>query len=149
MTKPLVFRQKNGLSAYALACGHIQRAAHTIGNAYELRVDLFHDGGAYHVRAHEHGGRGRLLWDSFESIANARRCWEKSVIQHLGERIRQAKADRRYSVAQEFTGERDPFYVARIEGAPRSSWIGKSATAAGAWLLVAADKENRARELVA
>lgn len=144
------FRQSNGLSAYALACGYIQRAAYSRGEQpdlcpdYELRVDLYHEGACYHVRAHEHAGRGRLSWESFDTLGAARKAWQRAVAQRLGDRIRAAKADRRYWVSREHTGEADPYYVARIEGSPRQSWIGKSATEAGAWLLVAADKDGRA-----
>lgn len=142
MSKAIQFHQKNGLTPYALACGHIQRAARVIGADYELRVDLWHEGACFHVRAHEHGGRGRLSWDSTHSLTEARKAWAETVKLHFGDRLGAVKADKRFSVAQEYTGERDPYWVARIEGAPRDSWIGKSATVEGAWLL-AADKRDQ------
>lgn len=142
MNKPIKFLQKNGLTAYSLACGNIQRAAHIVGADFELRVDLYHDGSCYHVRAHEHGGRGRLMWESFEKLGDARQAWRYAVVLYHGARIAAAKADRRYAVAQEFVGERAPYWVARFDTG-RDSWIGKSQTEQGAWLLAAADKDQR------
>lgn len=83
MNKPDRFHQKNGLSAYALACGYIQRTARTIGADYELRIDLWHEGACYHVRAHEHGGRGRLCWESFGRLTDARKAYRRAVNAYL------------------------------------------------------------------
>ena len=57
------------VSAYGLACGYVEQAV--IG---ETRIRLWAEGGCYHVRAHESGfgGHGRLFWDSFELLADAR-----------------------------------------------------------------------------
>jgi hypothetical protein len=139
MSSNLKFHQKNGLTAYSFACGNIQRAAYAVGD-YELRVDLWHEGACYHVRAHEHGGRGRLVWDSFGSLTEARKFWAQTVALYHGERIATVKADKRYAVASEFCGEREPYYVARDCG----GWIGKSATVQGAWLLAYRAKQQLA-----
>lgn len=138
------FNQKNGLSEYALDYGYIQRAARHSGGGYELRVDLFKDCGAYYVRAHEYDGRGQLAWESFDTLTAARAFWVRLVKEHHGSAIAEAKADKRFWVSREFCGESEPFYVARMEGASRSSWVGKSRTEYGAWLLVFQEKQQMA-----
>lgn len=63
------FHNSNGtLTAYAFACGYIERK-----ETENLRLDLWHEGACYHVKAHEFNGRGRLTWESFDGLAAARR----------------------------------------------------------------------------
>lgn len=50
------FRCNRGLTRYAFACGYIQRASAT-KDGKECRVDLWHEGACYHVRAHEFVGK--------------------------------------------------------------------------------------------
>lgn len=139
MSKPIKFQQKNGLTVYALACGYLQTAKLQTGEL-ELRVTLEHTGGnCYHVTAYEHGGRGQLHYSATESIGHARKVWAEWVERCHGVHIKAVKADKRYGVAQEFCGEREAMYVARWEG----KWLGKSQTAAGAWLLAYADLRSR------
>jgi hypothetical protein len=135
------FNQVNGLTVYAFACGYLQTAKFTDLQGVEIEVTLAHTGGnCYAVKAHEFGGRGSIHYTVTESIGNARKLWAQLVEQLHGARIKAAKADKRYSVEREFCGEVDPHYVARFEG----QWLGKSATAAGAWLLAARDIQQRA-----
>lgn len=139
MNKPIKFQQKSGLTVYALSCGYQQIAKLQTGEL-DLRVTLQHTGGNYYsVTAHEHGGRGQLHYTATESIGHARQVWARWVERLLGVHITAAKVDRRYSVTQEFCGEREALYVARFEG----EWVGKSQTPAGAWLLAYADLRSR------
>ena len=142
MTTPK-FKQKNGLTVYALSCGYIQIAKYTDLQGVESEVTLRHEGGnCYTVRGAQFGGPAKTDYLATESIRRAREFWQLNVDRLMGERIKAAKADKRYAVALEFCGEREPHYVARFESG-RDSWLGKSETAAGAWLLVAKDKEQR------
>lgn len=142
MTTPK-FKQKNGLTVYAFSCGYIQVAKYTDLDGVESEVTLRHEGGnCYTVRAAQFGGPAKTQYLATESIAHARKFWQQNVDRLHGDRIKVAKADKRYTVALEFCGEREPHYVARFESG-RDSWLGKSDTMAGAWLLVAKDKEQR------
>lgn len=140
MATPVKFHQKNGLTVYAFACGYIQSAKFTDAQGVELDVTLSHTGGnCYVIKAYEFGGRGNLHHIVTESIGLARQLWAQWVGECHGARIKAAKSDKRYSVASEFCGEREALYVARFEG----EWLGKSNTAAGAWLLAARDIQQR------
>ena len=68
------FYTTNGdLTAYALACGHVQR--HETDNG--SRVDLYYDG-CYHVRVFI-SGVGRRSWDCYATLADARKAWRDRV----------------------------------------------------------------------
>jgi len=114
MTTP-VFKTKSGLSAYALACGYIQRFELT-DNKRDLVVDLWHEGACYHVRAHDHKGPGRIMWESFDTLTEARREWRKAVYLYAGADLRTIQRDSRYTVAREYHGEAQPSYIARFCG---------------------------------
>lgn len=144
MTKPIKFYQKSGLTVYAFACGYLQIAKYTDLQGVESEVTLRHEGGnCYTVNARQFGGTAKSAYLATESIGTARKCWAENVERLMGDRIKAAKADKRYSVTHEFCGESEPLYVARFESG-RDSWLGKSVTQAGAWLLAAKDKEQRA-----
>lgn len=141
MTTPK-FKQKNGLTVYALSCGYIQIAKYTDLAGVESEVTLRHEGGnCYTVRAAQYGGPAKTEYLATESIGKARKFWQQNVDRLHGDRIKAAKADKRYSVTSEFCGESEPHYVARFQS-DRSLWVGKSDTLAGAWLLIAKDKEQ-------
>jgi len=137
-SKPLVFRQKNGLTQYALACGYIQRVEATVAGR-NIRIDLWHEGACYHARAHDFTESGRLSWVSEESLTDARAQWEALVWEHFGEALREVAKDARYSYRREFHGEQDPSYVARFEG----EWCGKSETVVGAMMQAYTHKVGR------
>jgi len=70
------FRNKDGsLSAYALACGYIQRR----DTAPNVSITLWHEGACYHVRKHDHNTGRRAFWHSTESLTEARRVFRKGV----------------------------------------------------------------------
>lgn len=58
------------LSAYNLACGYVQRFEQ--GN---FSVSLWREHNAYHVRAHEFNGRGRIAWEVFRTLTLARKSF--------------------------------------------------------------------------
>lgn len=136
------FRNKSGLTAQALACGYIQRAQlETL--LTRSRIDLYHEGACYHVRGYDFKERGRLVWERFDKLSEARKAWASQVAKEYGERITAVKCDSRYRVTREFTGDDGQVYVARFSG----EWLGKSDTEAGAWLIAYQDFHNRAADL--
>lgn len=56
------------VSAYGFACGYCERAKFG-----ETEVSLWREHGVYHVRAHNFGYHGRLFWDSFRLLSDARK----------------------------------------------------------------------------
>lgn len=56
------------LSQYALACGSVERAAKR-----NTVINMWLEHGVYHVRGHDHDKRGRLFWDTFETVTEARK----------------------------------------------------------------------------
>ena len=59
------------LSTYALACGYLQQFPK--GNASD-QVTLWHEGACFHVRRHN-DAQGRVFWESFASIGEARKLF--------------------------------------------------------------------------
>ena len=71
------FNNKDGsLTVYALACGYIEQ--HDI-KENDCRVTLWGECGQYHVRAHQFNGGGRLAWESFHSIKDAREFYKEQI----------------------------------------------------------------------
>ena len=68
--KELTLTSKGWLRPYALACGYVEQRI--IG---KLHVDLWREHGVYHVRAHEFDGRGRIAWESFSVLQEARKAF--------------------------------------------------------------------------
>lgn len=62
------------LTPYALACGYIERAELAGG----VSVTLWAEHGTIHVRAHD-ALRGRVFWDSFETVTAARARFTRAV----------------------------------------------------------------------
>lgn len=67
------------VSAYQLACGHVQRR-----ETATLQTTLWHEYGVYHVRTHEFGGRGRLAWETFQTLREARRKMSRQHREYKG-----------------------------------------------------------------
>lgn len=105
------FRHITGLTAYAFACGYIQRFD-MLDEEGLLRIDLWHEGACYHARVTLEGERRE--WVSEGNLGDARAQWHKFVRYYAGSRLKQIKKDKRYSVAREFHGEGDPSWVARF-----------------------------------
>lgn len=68
------FRLKNGvdLSAYALACGYVQRRAVST----DVDIVLWHEGACFHVRAHDYTAGRRVFWFSTMRLTDARRVYK-------------------------------------------------------------------------
>ena len=66
------------LTAYELSCGYVQR---TVPRSLlpSLTITLWREHGTYHVRAHDFKGRGRLFWDSFRTVTEARKRFAAAV----------------------------------------------------------------------
>ena len=64
------FHNKNGtLTAYAFACGYIERK-----ETENLRLDLWREGACWHVRANDFDAANcRLFWESFDLLTEARK----------------------------------------------------------------------------
>lgn len=71
------FNNKDGsLTVYALACGYVEQ--HDI-KENDCRVTLWGEAGQYHVRAHQFNGAGRLAWETFHSVKDARAFYKSQV----------------------------------------------------------------------
>lgn len=68
------FHNKNGtLTAYAFACGYIEkRTLATDGG----EATLYRDGACWHVQARD-DARGRFLWECFDTLTPARAFFRK------------------------------------------------------------------------
>lgn len=71
---PRYYTKAGRLTRYALECGYVEQAEHN-----SIQTTLWRSHGAYHVRQHEYGGRGRITWESFRSLAAARRRYDDLV----------------------------------------------------------------------
>lgn len=87
------FKNKDGsLTAYSFACGYVQE--------FELngvRLQLYHEGAVYQVRAHDHNTGTRLFWDSFDSyiaggLGLARKRYAQAVKDIKAQSKQQTKA---------------------------------------------------------
>jgi hypothetical protein len=67
------YNSQGRLTVYALACGYIELTEHN-GQA----LSLWHEGGAYQVRVHDHTTGKRILWDSFYSLLEARDRYDRA-----------------------------------------------------------------------
>jgi hypothetical protein len=66
------FKTKAGrLTPYALNCGYVERK-----ETEALRLDLWHDGGIFHVRAHDFANHARLFWECFHTLTEARKFYD-------------------------------------------------------------------------
>lgn len=71
------FNNKDGsLTRYAFACGYVEQHDNKETNS---RVTLWLDCGAYHVRSHQFNGAGRLAWETFPTVKEARKFYKEQV----------------------------------------------------------------------
>lgn len=127
------FYQKNGLTEYALSCGYIQTIKHD-----EKEVQLYKDG-CYHVRTFDRED-GTRLWECFDSIADARKYWEREVRRAFNPLLKFISMDRRYTFASEHTGNGyGAKYVVRFCG----DWVGEAETIYGAKMVAYVNKITR------
>lgn len=80
------FKTKSGdLTHYALACGYVQRV-----DCHNVLLTLWYEGGTvFHVRGHEIEGRGRLFWETFERLSDARKFYKAKAREFYGRQWRQ------------------------------------------------------------
>lgn len=128
------FQLKTGLSAYSFACGYQQIAA--IG---DVTLTMWHEGACFHVRAHDHENAGRLFWESFDNVTQARKFFETKLIDLFGDKVKDIKRDKRYTVTFEFCGYVDPKWVVRFCG----DWVDTSTTKSAAYCVAYTHAENR------
>lgn len=78
------------ISAYGLACGYVESVYHG-----RVNVCLWAEGGCYHVRAHDHGERRRVFWESFRLLSDARKHFDHGralIVAHNTTRADKARA---------------------------------------------------------
>lgn len=84
-------RTKSGhVSAYGFACGYVESVYHG-----RVNVTLWQEHGVYHVRAHDHGERRRVFWESFRLLSDARRHFDHGralIVAHNTTRADKARA---------------------------------------------------------
>lgn len=68
---------KGRLTPYALACGYVE--TRTLAYSDGATVTLWHEHGAFHVRAHDKDS-GRLFWATPETIQQARALFDMAEI---------------------------------------------------------------------
>jgi hypothetical protein len=67
-------KTKSGrLTAYGFACGYVEEHEKD-----QVRTVLWHEGATFHVRQHDHKQQKRIFWDTFTSITEARRRFDKA-----------------------------------------------------------------------
>ena len=59
------------LTLYALACGYVERK-----EVSDLRLDLWHEGAVFHVRAHNFANHTHVFWESFGTLTAARKFFD-------------------------------------------------------------------------
>lgn len=79
MTK--YYTKAGRLTPYALSCGYVEQEEHN-----NIQTTLWLSHGAYHVRQHDYGGRGRITWESFRSLVAARKRYSALVRQSKTQR---------------------------------------------------------------
>ncbi len=128
------FRNANGLTAFALACGYVQMVE---GRDREM-VDLFKAHGCYHVRAFNADGE-RQAWFSVVSLTDARRHWKELVKLIFGARIAQVKRCKRYEVRHvlDLRGEAVYQVIYRYDGESRH--VGYCENKDAAWMIAHRD----------
>lgn len=62
------------LTPYGLACGYIEECEPRPG----VRLQLWQEHGALHVRAHDHNNHERLFWDCPETLTEARARYSRA-----------------------------------------------------------------------
>ena len=67
------FRTSRGrLTAYSFHCGYTE-----VKRDGDIETTMWHEGIVYHVRQFDHGPKtwGRKFWKTFETLTEARRCF--------------------------------------------------------------------------
>src|SRR5262245_30259096 len=73
MSNTSFHNQHGRLTAYALACGYVE--SKDIG---QVNVALWQEHVVFHVRAHDRGTGRRVFWESFRTMTEARRLYDRA-----------------------------------------------------------------------
>lgn len=69
------FRTSTGrLTAYSICCGYLEQKE----APGEVITTLWHEGAVYHVKQFDHDKMKVNLWESFETLAEARNCFGRA-----------------------------------------------------------------------
>ena len=73
-----VFKTSQGrLTAYALACGYIEKRP--LKGFADASVTLWHEGGpGFHIRAHDSETGTRLFWETAATLGEARKVYDRA-----------------------------------------------------------------------
>lgn len=74
MSRPEFKTQAGEHTMYGLSCGYFDRVERG-----GVAVTLWSEHGIFHVRAHDFNSSVRLLWESFEKLAEARKAFRRHV----------------------------------------------------------------------
>ena len=79
---PIFFTKNGELTSYALACGYVKEWHLTRNDVKIVRVSLWREHNAYHVRSHNLATSTRIKWESFYTLNEARRefCAQKREV---------------------------------------------------------------------
>ena len=69
---PEIKLKSGKLSAYGFTCGYVEHRQ--VG---KVRIKMWHEGCVYHVLAFDECRNVRLFWESFDSLPDARKRFEK------------------------------------------------------------------------
>lgn len=73
------FRTSTGrLTAYSFACGYIERKSTKPHDDDGIETEIWMEHMTYHVRQHDFGGAGRVFWESFDLLSEARNCFGRA-----------------------------------------------------------------------
>lgn len=83
------------LTAQELACGYVQVKSSIVNGTTTdiLNTTLSNEHGIYRVNTHEHGGRGRLFFEHFRTLTEARKAFKSQIKQHHVKSEKQKKLD--------------------------------------------------------
>jgi hypothetical protein len=133
------YRQSNGLTLHAFACGYVQKAELNLPHlGLHSEVTLRLQDGCWHLSSFDHITRQRTGLSTFPRLGRAREVWAMWVKARYGGTLKEIAKDRRYSYSREYHGEHDPSWITRFCG----EWVGHSSTRLDAMLKAAAHHEH-------
>ena len=68
------YNAKGELTSYGLSCGYIQKHENLMQT-----ITLWKEGGVYHVRRHNHMHNKRVMWDTFDTLTEARKAYNQQA----------------------------------------------------------------------
>lgn len=129
----ITFRNKSGLTEYALRCGYVQVIDAHNATGENISLKMWHEGACFHVRAHNYDNGGRIEWVSERLLSDARYHFDR-----LAKSLFIAEKTGPYSVRHEAAPDGEPRYFA-YHG---SSKVGVSDTLIGAHIACSEHKRG-------